>query len=274
MKLYRIALLTFFSLVTVNAKYHLVWRDEFQTNRLDRTKWYMLQDCSGRGNSELQCYTNRTQNVRVENGNLLITAHVENYDGKEFTSGRVHAVGPGWKYGRFEVRARLPKGSHLWPAIWLVPVSRIFGAWPRSGEIDIMEQRGQQSSAIEATIHFGANRTVRSKFGSGMVDFAFDFSSDYHVFGLDWDADHMNWTVDGLLFSSVAINKSFNLKGVHVYKQNREPFDQPFKFILNIAVGGSYFPRLKYGQLSKQAAYRWEKPTLEIDWVRVWQRNE
>lgn len=106
----------FVSHVTGNV-YKLVWHDEFNGDVLDRSKWYHLVDCSGRGNRELQCYTNRTDNVQLKNGHLILTARREDYNRKQFTSGRIHTSGRGWKYGKFEARARLPKGTDIATAL-------------------------------------------------------------------------------------------------------------------------------------------------------------
>ena len=158
-------LLSSFVFKSSESKYTLVWSDDFNGQELDRDKWSPLIDCSGRGNNELQCYTDRAKNVQVYNGSLILTALPESYKNREFTSGRVHAKGPGWMYGFFEARARLPKGKHLWPAIWMVPTIGTYGPWPKSGEIDIMEQRGQVSNSIEGTIHYGYSREVRENTG-------------------------------------------------------------------------------------------------------------
>ncbi|KAI1305279.1 Glucan endo-1,3-beta-glucosidase A1 [Halotydeus destructor] len=256
-------------------KYKLIWFDDFNGDKLDRSKWYHLVDCTGRGNRELQCYTNRTDNVRLENGHLVITAKAEVVGDKQYTSGRIHTSGKGWTYGRFEARARLPKGKHLWPAIWLVPTSGVYGPWPQSGEIDIMEARGQNSSHMEGTLHFGQSRKIRSKRGSGQTRFGFDLSDDFHVFGLEWTPSLMVWSVDGYDFFSVPLTRLFNVRGSNFYTKKGQPFDQNFKWILNVAVGGNYFHPSVYGKLAPGEAAQWAKPTMEVDWVRVYQaRND
>ena len=252
--------------------YRLVWNDEFDGTELDRSKWYHLVDCSGRGNRELQCYTNRTENVHVANGVLTLAARPESFGNKQFTSGRVHASGRGWRFGRFETRAKLPKGQHLWPAIWLVPTNGVYGPWPQSGEIDIMEQRGQNTTKVEGTLHFGASRARRAKRGSGQTEFGFDFSDDFHVFAFEWTRDLMIWSVDNHEFFSVSLRRSFNVKGSQSYTKDGSPFDQMFKWILNVAVGGTYFPSSVYGDIKPESAANWPRPVMEVDWVRVYQR--
>jgi beta-glucanase (GH16 family) len=254
-------------------EYQLVWFDDFEGDSLDLSKWYPLIDCSGRGNNELQCYTNRTDNIRVENGVLELVALPEKYEGRNFTSGRIHASGQGWKYGFFETRARLPKGKHLWPAIWMVPSSGIYGPWPMSGEIDIMEMRGQKSTFMESTIHYGASRSDRTHIGSGMMEFPFDFSEDYHIFGFEWTNTSMSWLLDGIKYYELSTDRWFVTdKGTQVYNQTGSPFDHSFKWILNVAIGGGYFPRETYGDITWEESFKWEKPVMEVDWVRVFQK--
>ena len=264
----------------VTSEYTLVWFDDFNGDKLDHSKWWELLDCSGRGNNELQCYTNRSANIKVRNGSLELWAHPEDYQGREFTSGRVHAKGAGWLYGKFEARARLPAGKHLWPAIWMVPVKSTYGPWPASGEIDIMEARGQRTRSVEGTVHYGKSRENRGKVGSAQLEFPFDFSRDFHVFGFEWTNHSMTWSVDGKKFFSFDTRRTFmapdpNEKDMKiqkdVYWRDGQPFDHPFKWILNVAVGGNYFNKKLYGSVSRQEAKKWPKPVMEVDWVKVWQ---
>ena len=253
--------------------YQLVWWDDFDGDSLDLKKWYHLIDCSGRGNNELQCYTNRSDNVLVQEGLLKLFAKPEKYQGRDYTSGRIHAAGQGWTFGFFEARARLPKGKHLWPAIWMVPASGVYGPWPSSGEIDIMESRGQRVFSMESTIHFGASRSDRSKIGTKMLDFPFDFSQDFHVFGFEWTNRSMTWYLDGIRYFEIPTDRWFITdKGTRMYNHSGAPFDQSFKWILNVAVGGGYFPKDTYGDISWEEAIKWEKPFMEVDWVRVFKK--
>ena len=142
-----------------SAAWHQVWSDEFNGNHLDDNNWVYETGC-GLTNNEEQCYTShRPQNVRVENGHLVIDVKVEEYQGRHFTSGRVHSK-HAWTYGRFEARARLTSGHHLWPAIWMMPRDSKYGQWAASGEIDIMELRGDKPHEIMGTIHYGGTAPV------------------------------------------------------------------------------------------------------------------
>ncbi|NDA64829.1 MAG: glycoside hydrolase family 16 protein, partial [Chitinophagia bacterium] len=120
-----------------------IWADEFdKPGAPDPTKWSYETGGNGFGNNELQYYT-PGQNVKVENGVLKITARMEPYENRQFTSGKMITKGKGdWKYGRFEARIKLPSGKGTWPAFWMLSTDAIYGGWPKSGEIDIMEHVG------------------------------------------------------------------------------------------------------------------------------------
>src|SRR5690606_12891413 len=128
--------------------WQLVWADEFDGNALDLQRWEWEVNARGGGNNELQYYTDRPENTRVEGGLLTLTARKETFTGpegtREYTSARIRTKGKGdWKYGRIEVRARMPVGQGIWPAIWMMPTHDTYGGWAGSGEIDIMEYLGQ-----------------------------------------------------------------------------------------------------------------------------------
>lgn len=244
--------------------YHEVWRDDFNGSQLNKDTWHFGNiGCTGNGNEEMQCYTDR--NGRVENGNLIINVKIEpGAQGKQFSSSRIHGK-QGWTYGRFEARAKLPKGRHLWPAIWMMPLKGEFGEWPASGEIDIMEHRGQFSNQVEGTIHYGDVKHIYE--GSKMREFPVDFSQDFHVFGLERTPTKIAWLVDGKEYYSYNTDKMFGNK---LYKKKGEPFDKEFYWIFNVAVGGGYFPPDQFGPpVTTEEAKHWEKTTMEIDWVKV-----
>src|SRR3989442_3945191 len=127
--------------------WELVWSDEFDGRTLDASKWEFEVNARGGGNNELQYYV--TNNARVKNGLLFIEARKEHYTGpagtRDYTSSRLRTRLKGdWKYGRFDIRAKLPRGRGMWPAIWLLPTDEAYGGWPNSGEIDIMELIGHE----------------------------------------------------------------------------------------------------------------------------------
>ena len=126
--------------------WELVWDDEFNGangSAVDSTRWNLVDKGDGFGNSELQYYTPRTDNSYQENGNLVIKTMKESYNGKEYTSAKLYTQSKGdWTYGRYDIRAKLPRGTCVWPVIWMMPTTSSYGGWPVSGEIDIMELRG------------------------------------------------------------------------------------------------------------------------------------
>jgi len=252
------------------------------------SKWSYEVDCWGGGNREEQCYTSRPQNIRIENGNLVLTAKVERYTGsnagctsqnggcvetRDFTSARVRTIydpAGSWRYGKWEIRAKLPRGNHLWPALWMLPTDRVYGWWAASGEIDIMEARGEDTSAYEGTLHFGGAWPNNLFQGSGRFGFPQDLAADFHIFGLEWEADEMRWLLDGNVFFRMNLNRNFwSGRGGNPYNANRQPFDQRFHFIINLAVGGGFFPN---PYISPAEAQGWQNPNFMIDYVRVYQR--
>ena len=140
---------------TVGEGWQLVWNDEFDGDAIDSSKWDWETNCWGGGNNELQCYTDRPENSFIRDGKLVIHAQPEEFTGPAeplewgsnagdrtlpYTSARLRTLGQGdWKYGRIEVRAKLPQGQGIWPAIWMLPTDWVYGGWAASGEMDIME---------------------------------------------------------------------------------------------------------------------------------------
>jgi len=198
---------------------------------------------------------------------------VEPYKGRHFTSGFLNGSAHSWAFGKFEAKAKLPKGRHLWPAIWMMPANSVYGKWPASGEIDIMEYIGEKTNEILGTIHYGAiGHPLQS--GSGSLKFGTtDFSADFHTFGLEWDANEIRWYCDGKEYHKQNTHVSmWDGKGTNPYTKPGQPFDQPFYWILNVAVDGLMFPTNWSGpHITPEEAKNWAKTTMEIDYVRVWQ---
>jgi len=231
----------------------LIWSDEFNGTSLDSTKWnYDNGDgcpslCQW-GNNELQNY--RSKNVSIENGSLVITAKKENYDSSNYTSGKITTKGiAGWTYGRFEARMKLPKGKGMWPAFWMLSTNNKYGAWPNSGELDIMELLGNVPNKIYGSVHFGPPT------GSISVPYTLvssDFSSDFHVFALEWNTDTLKWLVDNIVYSTQLKTKI----------KPWNPFDEEFYIMFNIAVGGTW-----PGSPDGTTVF---PQTMEVDYVRVY----
>jgi beta-glucanase (GH16 family) len=201
----------------------LVWADEFNGPNLDNTKWTM-ENGPANVNSELEYYSNRTNNVFIQNGCLVLRAIKEDFGGRSYTSGKVTSARKGdWLYGRFEVRAKLNKGQGMWPAIWMMPTDGAYGGWPASGEMDIMELLGNQPNRVYGTIHWSSGGHVQS--GSSFALKTGTFADTFHVFAYEWEAGKQRWYIDDSLYFSTA---------------RGQPFDKRFFYILNVAVGGSW----------------------------------
>jgi len=257
-----IALIALASLQVALADYQIVWQDEFNGGNL-KDRWNFEVNCDGGGNGELQCYTdNRNQNVRQENGVLVIQAVHEKFNNRQFTSTRM-TTKANWVYGKFEMRARMPAGKMLWPAFWMMPANSEYGTWPRSGEIDITEYRGQVVNTTIGTLHYGPAWNNKADIGTGERAFNIDFSKDFHVFGLDWNPDRIQWLLDGQVVYQVTLQRIFWDK---VYTKNGSPFDKNFFIILNLAVGGAFFGGAPF---DPSESAQWAKNTFEIDYVRV-----
>jgi len=177
-----------------------------------------------------------------------------------------------WTYGRFEVKAKLAKGKHLWPAIWMLPSDYDYGAWPSSGEIDILEARGQETDTTSSAMHFGPAWPNNQYITTGKVKFpGVDFSADYHVFAVEWEENQMTYYVDNNVTWTVDLNKMW-YSGTKPYTQKGQPWNKRFHMILNLAIGGSFFDS-SYGTLSKTDAQKWQSPSMYVDYVRVYQKS-
>lgn len=235
----------------------LVWADEFDVDGLiDTSKWSYQVGASGWGNQELQYYTEeRAENVRVENGRLVIEARNESFNGANYTSGRIRTIGLGdWLYGRIEVRAKLPAGRGTWPAIWMLASDSPYGSWPAMGEIDIMEAVGHEPGRTNSAIHTGGlnHRLGNNPFASLTVPTS---ATEFHTYAVDWTPNRITTYVDD------SISLIFNRNGGD---WQRWPFDNAFHLLLNIAVGGTWGG----AQGVDPAVF----PTrMEVDYVRVYE---
>lgn len=234
----------------------ILYEDNFDT--LDKSKWY-LEVVKYPHNNELEYYTDRTENIDVQDGHLVITPLRENYGGKQYTSGRMHSLFH-WKYGRAEVRAKLPNGYGLWPAIWMMPQYSVYGGWPQSGEIDICEARGQNLNQIASTIHYG---TPSNHYWITSGDLTTGCSIDqYHVYTVDWTPTQLVYRLDGKAYY---VQDLTNIANNWMYSAPGQPFDQDFYMILNVAIGGDYLD-------DPDSSTKWNYPDAEmyVDYVRVY----
>ena len=208
----------------------MVWSDEFDGETIDLSHWTYDLGANGWGNQELQNYTSNSENSYVDDGNLFIVAR-EN--GIHYTSARMKSIGlQEFQYGRIDVRAILPKGQGIWPAIWMLGANYPNVGWPACGEIDIMELIGSSPNTVHGTVHYGADWAQHNYTGSGTsIPWTETFSDEFHVFSIDWDENGITWLLDDQPFYTV----DNNVTGSQPY-----PFDNPFFFIMNIAVGGQW----------------------------------
>jgi beta-glucanase (GH16 family) len=241
----------------------LVWSDEFDGPALDNTKWEMEVNAFGGGNQELQIYTDRSENVRVENGQLVIEARADKAGiagtVRDFSSGRIRSKRRGdWTYGRFEVRANLPEGRGLWPAIWMLPTEERYGAWASSGEIDIMEFKGQEPDNLWGTLHYGEPWPKNRHTGAQYRKPAGKFTEGFHTYGLEWEEGVIRWLLDGEVWQT-------QTKWDSVNSRFPAPFDQQFHLVLNLAVGGGF--------VGNPDATTKFPAQFRVDWVKVFQRQ-
>ncbi len=238
-------------------EYQLIWSDEFDGSQLDNSKWeHQIGNGSGGwGNNEKQYY--RAENSVVNNGYLTITAKKENYNNFSYTSSRIRTINKGdWKYGKFEMRAKMPIGKGIWPAFWMMPTESVYGGWAASGEIDIMEYLGHDTKKVYGTIHYGGSWPNNKSSGGSYSLTSGGFNDDFHTFTLIWEERKMEWFVDGIFYST---KTNWNTAG-HSFPA---PFDQKFHFILNLAVGGNW-----PGYPDETTVFPQE---YVIDYVRVYQ---
>ncbi|MCM5662296.1 glycoside hydrolase family 16 protein [Galbibacter mesophilus] len=255
----------------VNSEYQLVWQDEFtEDGKPDSTKWDFERGFIR--NKEKQYYTDR--NVFVNDGNLVIRAQKDtiknarfNSNGKiwqekeefaSYSAGSVTTAGKvAWKYGRIEIKAKLPKGRGLWPAIWMLGENRKEVGWPETGEIDIMEHVGFNSDSIFGTVHTKAYNHMNGT-EQGKSIFIEDPYDSYHVYAVEWTPEKIDFLLDGTVYNSFK----------NEYKTTAEwPFDQKFHLKINIAIGGMWGGRKGIDD----SVFPQE---MLVDYVRIYQKAE
>jgi beta-glucanase (GH16 family) len=238
--------------------YQLVWSDEFNGDGMpDTSKWRYDVGGTGWGNNELEYYTQaRAENARITNGMLVIEARKENFGGRNYTSARLLTKGKAqWTYGKFEVRAKIPRGRGTWPAIWMLSATDPL-KWPEDGELDIMEEVGYMPNIIYGTAHNKLYNGANGK-QKGGNKFISDAQDAFHVYSIEWTANQVVWSIDSVAFFTY-FDPSLGL--------DAWPYNQDFFMILNVAVGGNWggaqgiddsiFPQ-----------------SMFIDYVRVYQRK-
>ncbi len=245
---------------TVATFTELVMADEFNTDGAPNPAIWNYDLGTGQdgwGNNELQFYTDRPENVTVQNGILIITAREEPYQGASYTSARLLTKGKFEQtYGRYEARMRLPYGKGIWPAFWLLgDDSNGTQVWPQIGEIDIMEYVGDKPTNVFGTVH-GPGYSGGESISKSYVLDNDRFDSGFHVFGIEWGPDYINYYVDNVLYNQITPE---DVPGEWVFNGG------PFYIILNLAVGGS-LP----GNPNSETIF---PQTLLVDYVRVYKNS-
>jgi beta-glucanase (GH16 family) len=241
---------------------NLVWNDEFDGVQLDPETWFFetgdgsQYGIPGWGNNELQWYL--PDSAELANGRLIITAREESRSGKNYTSARINTRDRlAFRYGRVEARIRLPGGQGLWPAFWLLPQDHAYGAWPASGEIDVVEAVNlgvSGGNTVVGTTHYGGE-WPNDVLTSNQYLVSSDATIDFHDYALEWDETAMRWFVDGVLY---AVQDSWSTTSAPF----PAPFDEPFYILLNVAVGGD-FPGAPDGSSVFPV-------TMEVEYVRIY----
>ena len=236
--------------------WNLVWQDEFEGPELNRENWTFDIGGGGWGNQEWEAYTDRPENVRVEEGMLVIEARKEEatVSGRPYSSARLKTQGlHAWQYGRIEARLKLPYGQGIWPAFWMLGENIGSKGWPASGEIDIMEHIGKEPDHIYSTVH-APGYSGGNGVGSNIITSADSLRNDFHVYAIEWEENEIRWYFDDQQYFKITPE---DVPGEWI-------FDHPFFIILNLAVGGGWpgypndttvFPQFLYA-----------------DYVRVYQR--
>ncbi len=223
-------------------KYKLVWQDQFggeDGSRPDASKWTYDLGGGGWGNHELEYYTDRAENARIEHGKLVISAKREDYTGRdgvarEYTSARLKTQGLFARaYGRFEARIKIPEGQGIWPAFWMLGDNLATAGWPKCGEIDVMENIGKEPGSVHGSLHGpgmpGPTSDATSTFALGGGK---KFADDFHVFAVEWEPGVARFYVDSNIYAS--------FDAEHWPAGGKWVFDRPFFIILNVAVGGDW----------------------------------
>lgn len=240
----------------------LVWNDEFDGPALNLEKWSYEIGGHGWGNNELQYYSDDDSTAFIQDGKLVIradlvpqgTGSADNL--RYFSSARLRTSGKGdWRYGRIEVKAKLALGQGIWPAIWMLPTDWMYGGWPESGEIDIMEHVGYDPGRVHGSIHTGSyNHKINTqRGGSKLLD---KISSKFYVYAIEWYEDRIDFLIDD--------SKYFSFQNDGKNDFNTWPFNQRFHLLINIAVGGDW-----PGSPDETTQFPTE---MELEYVRVYEK--
>lgn len=236
--------------------FELTWSDDFTGaagTAPSASKWSFDLGGGGWGNAELQTYTSNANNIKLDGSGKLVITAISNPGG--FTSARIKTKGLfAQAYGRFEARIKTPTGPGIWPAFWMLGSNIDTKPWPQCGEIDILEQRGQDPHVTYGSVHgpgYSGGNAITKPYG--LVNGRFD--TDYHIYAIEWGEGYIDYFVDDFLYQRITPD---NVTGEWVY-------DHPFYIILNVAVGGNFVGFPTTGTPFPQSMY--------IDYVKVYKQN-
>ncbi|MFK7921537.1 MAG: family 16 glycosylhydrolase [Bacteroidia bacterium] len=232
----------------------MIWSEEFDGTALDTNLWN-YEIGNAQFNNEQQYYSDSPENIKVENGRLVITAREDSLGLMSYSSAKITSLRKGdFRYGRFEARMKFPLTQGMWPAFWMLPTEKVYGEWPESGEMDIVEMIGSKPSQAVGTLHTGLPHT----YISGYYDLppGETFADTFHVFTMEWEPDSVTWFVDGIKYHQLTPNDI----------SPWAPFQEEFHLILNLAVGGTW-----PGPVDPTTVF---PQTMEVDYVRVYNRPE
>ena len=241
--------------------YSMAWSDEFNASSLSSDWVFDLgdgcPDICGWGNNELQFY--RRENAEVKDGKLIITAKQEAMGGKNYTSSRLKTKDKKeFQFGRIDIRAAVPKGQGIWPALWMLGANNSEVGWPASGEIDIMEMIGGDATGrddtVHGTLHWDNNGSYSYKGGSKTLSGGAKFADNYHVYSIIWDENSIAWLVDDVEFNKLDISSAA-----------MDEFRKPFFLLINLAVGGNW-----PGNPDNTTVF---PQKFAVDYVRVFEKN-
>jgi beta-glucanase (GH16 family) len=245
----------------------LTWSDEFSEpdgSPPDPKEWTYSTGGGGWGNHELESYTNRLKNARIENGSLVITARQEDYTGADgitraYTSARLKTQDLfSQTYGRFEARIKIPEGQGIWPAFWMLGTDLPKVGWPQCGEIDVMENIGKEPGVVHGSLHApGANGKPSELTSAFKLRTGRNFADDFHIYAVEWEPEVIRFYVDSNQYATFT---SSDWAAGGAWK-----FDHPFFRLLNVAVGGDW-------PGNPDANTKFPQNML-VDYVRVYTRH-
>ncbi len=244
---------------TTYAGYTNLWKDEFTGTSVDKSIWKFETGGNGWGNNELEYYTDRdvTPNAFVSGGNLIIEARKEDYNGKNYTSARMTTQGnKELIFGRVDIRAKLPKGKGIWPALWMLGSKITTTGWPNCGEIDMMEIIGSFPKDLHATLHYGLIGATNSTQKTAVYSLpSGDLSDKFHVYTLIKSPDKIEILIDDISYFSATKADIGNIY----------PFNEAFFAIFNVAVGGNW-----PGSPDNTTTF---PSQMVVDYIRVFSKN-